>query len=70
MESTYNRKIIQSIINYINSDTNLKSIFNHPKRKYSLEDLLDCLLYININIEKYLITINLLIGILYTPINK
>jgi predicted regulator of amino acid metabolism with ACT domain len=66
MESTYNRKIIQSIINYINSDTNLKSIFNHPKRKYSLEELLDCH-YININIEKYLITINLLIRILYTP---
>jgi hypothetical protein len=49
MESTYNRKIIPSIINYINSDTNLKSIFNHPKRKYSLEELLDCLLYITIN---------------------
>jgi hypothetical protein len=49
MESTYNRKIIQSIINYINIDTNLKSIFNYPKRKYSLEELLDYLLYININ---------------------
>ena len=30
IKSTYDRKIIQSIINYI--DTNLKFIFNHPKK--------------------------------------
>ena len=32
--------LIKNIINYINLDKNLKSIFNHPNRKYNLKLLL------------------------------
>ena len=59
-------KLSKNIINYINSDIKLKSIFNHSLRKYKIKILLEYvikILYSNLPFLKYYIVVYLFLNI-------